>query len=121
MEITENEWFFTWMLGRVKKRKRMEAFEYTELRNVIKAGGADVIQNFETKYRKLKVEGSRRSVAETNYVEEKETLYMGSESESRRRYQNNRYQRENTYRRNESYGQGRLRSSSRGPAGPGRS
>ena len=67
----------------------MEAFEIAELKNVIETGGEDVIQNFEAKYRKLRVEGNRKSVAETNYVEEKETLYMGSESESRRRYQNN--------------------------------
>ena len=77
------------MLGRVKKRKWMEAFEIAELKNVIETGGEDVIQNFEAKYQKLRVEGNRKSIAKTNYVEEKETLYMGSESESRRRYQNN--------------------------------
>ena len=121
LEITENEWLSTWMLCRVKKRKRMDVFEYTELRNVVKEGGEDVIKNFQKKYRELKVEGSQKRIAETNYVEKKETLYMGSESESRRRYQNNRYQRDNSYRRNESYGQGRPRSSSRGPAGPRRS
>ena len=32
LEITQNEWFSTWMLCRVKKRKRMDVFEYTELR-----------------------------------------------------------------------------------------
>ena len=108
------------MLGRVKKRKRMEGFEYQELRNVIKEGGVDVIQNFEKKYRELKIEGSRKRIAETQYVEEKETLYMGSESEARRRYQNNRYQQVSSYQQGESYGQGRPRSSSRGPPGPGR-
>ena len=27
LKITENEWFSVWMLGRVKKRKRMETFQ----------------------------------------------------------------------------------------------
>ena len=99
----------------------MEGFKYQELRNVIKEGGVDVIQNFDKKYQELKIEGSRKKIAKTNYVEEKETLYMGSESEARRRYQNNQYQRGSTYQRGESYVRGRPRSSSRGPPGPGRS
>ena len=63
LKITENEWFSTWMLGRVKKRRRMEGFEYQALRNVINEGGDDVIKNFEEKYRELKIEGSRKKVA----------------------------------------------------------
>ena len=97
LKIMENEWFSTWMLGRVKKRKRMEGFEYQELRNIIKEGGDDVIKNFEKKYRELKIEGSRKRIAETLCVEEKETLYMGSESEAHRRYQNNGYWRGSSY------------------------
>ena len=53
----------------------MGAFEYMELRNVIKEGGPDVIKNFNKKYRALKVEGSQQKIAETNYVEERETLH----------------------------------------------
>ena len=56
LKISENEWFSTWMLGRVKKRKRMDNFEYQALRNVIKEGGEDVIGNFEKKYQELKIE-----------------------------------------------------------------
>ena len=85
LKISENEWFSTWMLGRVKKRKRMDNFEYQALRNVIKEGGVNVIDNFERKYKELKIEGNRKKVAETMYVEpEKETFYMGSESEARK-------------------------------------
>ena len=50
LKISENEWFSTWMLGRVKKRKRMDNFEYQALRSVIKEGGENVIDNFEKKY-----------------------------------------------------------------------
>ncbi len=98
LKISENEWFSTWMLGRVKKRKRMDNFEYQALRSVINEGGENVIDNFEKKYRELKIEGNRKKVAETMYMEsEKETLYMGSESEARKRYQGNGYRRGGSY------------------------
>ena len=55
LKITENEWFSTWMIGRIKKRRWMETFEYQTLRNVVKEGGENVIKNFKDKYRELKV------------------------------------------------------------------
>ena len=61
LEISKEEWFSVWMLGRVKKRKRMDNFEYQALRNVVKEGGGAVIDNFEKKYRELKVEGNQKS------------------------------------------------------------
>ena len=116
LEISEEEWFSVWMLGRVKKRKRMDNFEYQALRNVIKEGGEAVIYNFEKKYRELKVEENRKKVKEMLYTEsEKETLYMGLESEARKRYQGSGYQRGSSFQRRESYGRGRERSLSRGP------
>ena len=85
----------------------MDNFEYQALRSVIKEGGENVIDKFEKKYRELKIEGNRKKVAETMYMEsEKETLYMGSESEARKRYQGNGYWRGGSYQRGESYGRG---------------
>ena len=101
LKITEDEWFSVWMLGRVKKRKRMDNFEYQALRQVVKEGGAQVIENFKRKFKEMKVEGNRKSVAvvlyskkdsdrlpETHYTEaELNTMYMGAESDARKRYQ----------------------------------
>ena len=61
LKITENEWFSVWMLGRVKKRKRMETSQYQVLRNVVKEGGEDVMKNFGIRYRELKVEGTQKA------------------------------------------------------------
>ena len=47
---------------------------------MVKLGGAEVIKNFGDKFKELKIEGVRTKVVYT--------LYMGSESEARKRYQN---------------------------------
>ena len=115
LEISEQEWFSVWMLGKAKKRKRIDNFKYQALRNVIKEGGEAVVGNFEKMYRELRVEGNRKKLKETLYTEgEKETLYMGSESEARKRYQGGYQQRGNSFQRRESFGRGRERSLSRG-------
>ena len=73
------------LLGWIKKWKKMDTFEYQDFRNVIKKGGEGMIENFEKKYKELKIEGNSKRVAETIYIE-KETLTMGSESEDRKMY-----------------------------------
>ena len=40
--VTDNEWFSTWMFIEASKRKGMEAFQLQELRNVVKTGGEEV-------------------------------------------------------------------------------
>ena len=42
------------MLGRIRKGKKMESFEYQALINVVKEGGDNVVENFEEKYKELK-------------------------------------------------------------------
>ena len=37
----------TWMLGRIKKRKRVDGHKLQTLRNVVKKGGEEVTKNFE--------------------------------------------------------------------------
>ena len=49
-----------WILGIVKKRKRLDKFVYQSLRDIVKIGGADVIKNFEDKFKELRVEGKSR-------------------------------------------------------------
>ena len=39
LKITRDEWLVTWMLGRIKKRKRVDAHELQTLRDVVKKGG----------------------------------------------------------------------------------
>ena len=88
LKITDNEWTSTWMLRRIKKQKIMETFDYQVFRNVVKEGGENVVENFEEKYKELKIEGKRKRVRETVYTElENEMYYMGSESKARKRYQ----------------------------------
>ena len=104
--MTEAEWVAVWMIGIVKKRKRLDRFIYQALRDVVKLGGEDVIKNFEETFKKLRVKGCRKDGSSSStvmYTEDKEddkdlpqhqyteaemtemeTLYMGTESEVRK-------------------------------------
>ena len=73
----------------------MEAFQYQALREVVKEGGDNVMKNFGAKYKEIKIEGSCKRVAET--------LYMGTESEARKRFQGNNYGRGSSYQCGNSY------------------
>ena len=80
LKVTDEEMLTMWMLWTVKKRKKMETYEYHILRDVVKKEeGEAMSMRFEEKYKELKVEGKREKVVETHY--------MGSESLSRQRYQ----------------------------------
>ena len=57
----------------------METFQYQSLRNVIETGGADVVKQFGERFKEMKVEGHRSKAIDT--------LYMGSESNARKRFQ----------------------------------
>ena len=92
------------MLGNVKKRKRIDKFEYQSLRNVVKVGGNDVLEKFEVKFKEMIVKGHRKSVPSVMYtedvhdklpetyftkseLEEIKIMYIGTESEAWKRYQ----------------------------------
>ena len=53
LKKTEDEWVSVWILGIVKKRKRLDKFVYQSLRDIVKAGGENVIKNFEEKFKEL--------------------------------------------------------------------
>ena len=81
----------------------MESFELQALREVVKENGQTVVQNFERKFKEIRVEGKRKSLKDstTHYTESPpstyyteaeqeqiEAMYMGKESESRKRFNN---------------------------------
>ena len=99
-----------WILSIIKKRKKIDKFIYQALRDVVKLGGDNVIKNFEEKFKELRVEGCRKDAVSTSvmytedmeidvdlpddhYTEsemkEMETMYMGTKSEARKRFQRN--------------------------------
>ena len=81
----------------------MENFKLQTLREVVKVNGPDVVENFEKKFKEIKVEGKRKSLKEsttlytekpplTYYTKEEQeqiqTMYMGTESYARKRFNN---------------------------------
>ena len=92
LNITFDEFHAVWMLMKLKKRKKIESHELQALRNIVKENAADVVTRFETKFKETRIEGKRRynGTAATYYSESRcqnaETMYMGSESEARKRF-----------------------------------
>ena len=82
LKITKDEWFAAWMLGRVRKRKKIDSHELQSLRNVVKRGGDTIVKDFENTFQELVVEGKRKKASVVIYTklssrkkEELETLY----------------------------------------------
>ncbi len=88
----------------------MQNFELQTLREVVKENGPAVVENFEKKFKKIRVEGKRKSLKEstalytkrlppTYYTEAEqehiEAMYMGTESEARKRFNNSRSRSQN--------------------------
>lgn len=51
LKITQDGWFSVWMLGNVRKKKRVEGFKYQALMTLVKDVGEDVFQSFEKKFK----------------------------------------------------------------------
>ena len=62
LKMTFDEFHSVWMLQKLKKRKRMENFELQALRDVVKENSEDVVENFEQKFKEIRVEGKRKSL-----------------------------------------------------------
>ena len=58
-----DEFDSVWMLEKMRKRRKMESFELQSLRNVVKEGGVDVVENFKNKFKEIKIEGRRKAVS----------------------------------------------------------
>ena len=85
----------------------MENFEIQALRDVMKENGEDVVENFEQKFKEIRVEGKSKSLNSSSAMytdklpstyytekeqEEIEAMYMGTESEARKRFNGARSQ-----------------------------
>ena len=81
-EIEDKEWFAVWMMIQTRNRKGIESHELTQIRDIVKKNEDDVMKEFRNKYRELKIEPNRGKV--------KEALYMGNQSESRKRFHDKR-------------------------------
>ena len=103
--MTFDKFHLVWMMQKMKKRRRIENFEIQELREIVKGNAPHAVERFENKYKEFRIEGKRKalSASATNYAEklpkmyytkeeskEVEAMYMGTESEARKRYQENR-------------------------------
>ena len=92
LNIKFAEFHAVWMLMKLRKRKKIESYELQALRNVVKENAADVVTRFENKFKETRIEGKRKFNGTTtaHYTESKhnevETMYMGSESEARKRF-----------------------------------
>merc|ERR1712002_1412847 len=77
--ISEREWFSMFMMVQTKKRKGVEGHQIQGLKDIVKKGGDEVIEQFREKYKEMRIESNRGKVSEA--------YYMGHESRSRQRYQ----------------------------------
>ena len=85
------------MLGRVRKRKKIDSHELQSLKNVVKRGGDTIIKDFENTFQEIIIEGKKKKASIVNYTQsssgskgELETLYMGTSSEAWRQFQRSR-------------------------------
>ena len=44
LSISQEEWFAVWMLLRMRKRYRMDNYEFQALRDIVKEGGYNVVE-----------------------------------------------------------------------------
>ena len=92
------------MMVQTRKRKGLECYQLQEWRKVVKETGDAVLTKFRDKYKELKIESNRGRHADT--------YFMGKESTSRQRYQNQRTRRDSQGR--DYYQERKGRSDSRG-------
>ena len=103
-QVTIREWDAIWMMIGARKRKGIENYQLLELRKVVKENKDTVQSDFREKYRELRIESNRGKPAET--------FYMGKQSISRQRYNEQRTRRDSQGR--DFYEERKGRSDSRG-------
>ena len=79
LKMTEDEWVAVWMLGIIMKRKKLDKFVYQSLCDVVKAGGENVIRNFEKKFKELRVEGNRKEANSSSVMFTEKYEYYDAE------------------------------------------
>ena len=88
-EVTLKEWNTIWLMYGATQRQGTTDYHLQELRKVVKTRGIDMQKDFVKKYRELKVESHRGTQAACA-----ETLYMGTPSKSRQRFEEQRIRRD---------------------------
>ena len=83
--VTLKEWNTIWLMYGATQRQGTSDYHLQELRKVVKAQGLEVQKDFVKKYRELKIESHRGKQGPCA-----KTLYMGTPSKSRQRYQDQR-------------------------------
>ena len=56
LKMNQEEWYDVWMLGKMRKRRKMDSYDIQALRYVVKEGGADVIDKFKKMFKEIRVE-----------------------------------------------------------------
>ena len=69
LKMSFDEFDSVWMLEKMRKRRKMENFEIQFLRTVVKEGGANVVENFEKKFKEIKIECKRKVLSSIMYTE----------------------------------------------------
>merc|ERR1711895_350377 len=88
-EVTLKEWNTIWLMYGATQRQGTTDYHLQELRRVVKTRGINMHKDFINKYRELKVESHRGAEGACA-----ETLYMGSPSKSRQRFEEQRFRRD---------------------------
>ena len=68
------------MLGRIKKRKRVDGHKFKTLRDIVMKGGEEVIKNFEDAFKEVRIEGKRMKASVVNYTESSSSSTLSSSS-----------------------------------------
>ena len=63
LKMTYDEFHSVWMLGKMKKQRKMESFEIQALRNVVKEGGPYLVEKFEKNFKEIRIEVKRKAIS----------------------------------------------------------
>ena len=74
LKVNYDEFYSVWMLGKMKKRKKIDNYELPTLRDLVKEGGPEVVKKLEKKF-----EGSRRVL--TSVLKQLEKMEIRSKDE----------------------------------------
>ena len=103
LKVVYKEWFSVWMLKKVQKRRGMDHFQYQALLDALKKEG-DVMKEFVDKYKEVRLQVSRDKNISIQYASKSgedvnNTLFMETNSLTRKRSQEARSRRESNTRR----------------------
>merc|ERR1712114_96963 len=68
LRISETEWFAMFMMIQTKKRKGVEGHQIQSLKDIVKKGGEEVIEQFREKFKEMRIESNRGKVSEAYYM-----------------------------------------------------